>query len=342
MGRIAYDVCKPSSASQPWLTFKQMDLSPELPFSKAFDYASSVTANRFTNPLWRVKDLLLGFKFKSCLREVKSFGADIVTAAMKRRSLNRKPSNSSAPLHTVLVDSLLDHISSPDTVADAAVNFLSAGRDTTAQSLTWTFYFLMRHSKWKDSLLESIQEIFPTCPRGSPLPLSYEMLSEQHAFAHVQAVFAEVLRLNPAVPFELKETTEATSLPDGTELPAGAAVVWIPYGMARSPNIWGEDAAIFNPGRWLDRQQDGSFRVVGKTAFENPVFNAGPRMCIGKRMAEVLALRVLVQLLWEWEIEEVRGPGEIAGRRVMAESLTAPMQGGLPVKIRLIKPQMVA
>ena len=317
-----------------------MDLSPKLPFSQAFDYASGVTANRFTNPLWRLTDLLHGIKFKSALREVKSVGANIVAAAIKRRSLSPEvPSMNSSPLRTILIDSLLDHISDQQIVADAAVNFLSAGRDTTAQSLTWTIYSLLRHPEWQNELLKSIQLDFPHQERGSPLPLSYETTSGQHALPYAQAVFAEALRLNPAVPFELKETTAATTLPDGTELPAGAVVIWIPYGMARSPEIWGSDAAEFNPGRWLEKMEDGTVRVTTRSAFENPVFNGGPRMCIGKRMAEVLAVRVLTQLVWEWDIKEIRGLGEVAGRRVMAESLTAPMQGGLPVMVRRMRKQ---
>ena len=313
-------------------------MSPDLPFSQAFDYASAITADRFTNPLWRVGEFFSGFKFRSSLKEVKSFGLNIVTAAVRRRSKAKLHTTAGGESpHTVLVDSLLDHISSPDIVADAAINFLSAGRDTTAQSLTWTVYSLLRHPEWNTALLNSIQQTFPSNERGAALPLSYEMVSGQHSLPYAQAIFAEALRLNPAVPFELKETVAATVLPDGTSLPAGAVVIWIPYGLARSPEIWGCDAARFDPSRWLERQSDGTTIVVTRSAFENPVFNAGPRMCIGKRMAEVLALRVLAQLVWEWDIEEVRGSGEIAEKRVMAESLTAPMQGGLPVKVQRAK-----
>ena len=316
-----------------------MEISPDLPFSQAFDYASQITANRFTNPLWRVGELLSGFKFRASLREVKAFGLSIVNAAVRRRSKAKLSSAVEADsLHIILVDSLLDHISDPETVADAAVNFLSAGRDTTAQSLTWTVYSLLRHPKWKTVLLKSIQETLPCSSRGTALPLSYEVVSGQQALPYAQAIFAEALRLYPAVPFELKESTSATTLPDGTSLPAGAVVIWIPFGLARSPCIWGADAACFNPDRWLEKQSDGSINIVTRSAFENPVFNAGPRMCIGKRMAEVLAIRVLVQLMWEWDIEEARGSGEIGQRRVMAESLTAPMQDGLPVKVRRARP----
>ena len=57
-------------------------------------------------------------------------------------------------------------------------------------------------------------------------------------------------------------------------------------------------------------------------------------MCVGKKMAIILALRVLIDVLWQWELEEVRGLGEVDGVRVIGESLTAPVLGGLPVKVR--------
>ena len=309
-----------------------------MPFSKAFDYASGVTADRFTNPLWRVTDFLNGSKFRPCLREIKAFGLSVVAAAQQKRSKSESSSDqplhqSALPLRVNLIDSLLDHIYSPQTVADSAINFLSAGRDTTAQSLTWTIYYLLRNPSILAALRESLHETFPSYTRRDALPLSYAAVSAPHALSYAQAIFAESIRLTPAVPFELKESTAESTLPDGTYLPKGSVVLWIPYSLARSPEIWGPDAAIFLPERWIEEQGDGSKKVITRSAFENPVFNAGPRMCIGKKMAEILAVRVFIELLWRWDIEEVRGKGEVGGERVIAESLTSPMEGGLPVRV---------
>ena len=312
-----------------------MDLDLDMPFSKAFAYASAVTADRFTNPLWRFFEFFTGFKFRSCIHEVKTFGLTMVAAAQEKRSSTRSAATTPPePLRKNFIDSLLDHISEPQTIADAAVNFLSAGRDTTAQTMTWSVYEILRNETAKWSLLNSIQATFPKYRRGEVPDLSYDFISSPSNLPMVQAIFAEALRLNPAVPFELKETREAITLPDGTFLPNGAVVIWIPYGLARSTAIWGADASSFNPERWLETQPDGSQQVILRSAFENPVFNAGPRMCIGKRMAEVLAVKVLTELLWCWDLEEIRGVGEVDGRRVTAESLTAPMEGGLPVRVR--------
>ena len=318
MGKVAYDV----------------DISPELPFSEAFEYASSVTSDKFTNPLWKIADLLKGGKFQKCVKEVKIFGAQLVKSAQTRRSKHGKETTKLVSQQTMLIDSFLDHISSVEVVADAAVNFLSAGRDTTAQSLAWTVYSLLRHPGSMNRLLDSLKRDLPKPEQDGDRFLSYELLNAPNAFAYVQACYAEALRLNPAVPLEMKEATGPCTLPDGTALPKGSAVVWIPYLLARSPAIWGPDAFEYRPERWLEDSEDGELRVITRSAYENPVFNAGPRMCIGKRMAEVLALRVMIDVLCRWEFEEVHAKGEIGGPRVIGEGLTAPILGGLPVRVR--------
>ena len=310
-----------------------MEMSTDMSFSKAFDYASGVTAARFTNPIWPLTEVFIGPKIRSSLREVELIGKSIVDSAQRRRSAGwSSKKDDDTPTH--LVDSFLDHIDDPRIVAEAATNFLSAGRDTTAQVMTWTIYSLLRHQDMLAEVRNSIEREFPDAKRDSSLQLEYEAVSGQHSLPFVQAALAEGLRLHPAVPMEMKETTRKVILPDGTSLPKGAVVVWIPYSLARSPDIWGEDAAQFKIHRWLDRQSDGTYHVLTRSAYENPVFNAGPRMCIGKRMAETSMTRILTELLWNWEFEEVRGPGEQQGRRVLAESLTSPMEGGLPVKVR--------
>lgn len=310
-----------------------MEMSTEMSFSKAFDYASSVTAARFTNPLWPFSELFISSRISRSLREVKEIGAAIVKRAVHRRDQENKSGHTNTT-SKYLVDSLLDHIDDPQVVAEAATNYLSAGRDTTAQVMTWTVYYLLRTPDALRQVRTSIEAEFPEIRSRHHLCLTYDTVSGQHSLPLVQAAFAEALRLSPAVPLEMKETTTQITLPDGTYLPEGAVVVWMPYSLARSPAIWGNDAEKYDIHRWLEKQENGGYHVLSRSAYENPVFNAGPRMCIGKRMAEVSANRILADLLWYWDFEEIRGAGERNGRRVLAESLTNPMEGGLPVTVR--------
>lgn len=70
------------------------------------------------------------------------------------------------------------------------------------------------------------------------------------------------------------------------------------------------------------------------------MFNAGPRTCLGKKMAECLAVYVIAALVWEYDFVEVRDPklggcGWGAGReRKSQDSLTLPMEGGLPCWVK--------
>ncbi|XP_049358808.1 cytochrome P450 704C1-like [Solanum verrucosum] len=51
--------------------------------------------------------------------------------------------------------------------------------------------------------------------------------------------------------------------------------------MGRMSYIWGDDAQEFKPERWID--ENGSFKQ--ESPFKFTVFQAGPRICIGKEFA---------------------------------------------------------
>lgn len=54
-------------------------------------------------------------------------------------------------------------------------------------------------------------------------------------------------------------------------------------------------------------------------------------MCLGKKMAEQVAVMTIARLVAGFEFEEV---GERGRERVSKNSLTLPMEGGLPCRVR--------
>jgi cytochrome P450 len=337
-----------------------MDISATSPFSCAFDYASDRTGRRFQNPLYFITELVTGSKFRSSLTEVKRFGQEIVSNARARRSERKQTKSTSEPTFGSLVDSLMDAFDDdPNLTADAALNFLSAGRDTTAQSLTWTCYSLMRHPSALATLREEIDSTFSSSaspdlstqetPANPLLKLSVADLQPTN-LPHTMSIFNESLRLYPPVPFEIKQCQVNTTLPDHTFLPKGSIIIWCIWAMNRSRETWGHDSASFRPERWLTPTSDPctdeertTARPITKSAFEFPVFNGGPRSCLGKKMAELMACWVLVQMSREFEFKEIfdavgaMGGNEGAGKaeRRSQNSLTLPMDGGLPCYVRL-------
>ena len=316
-----------------------MDIPGSLPFSKAFDFASGAIGERFQNPFWKLKEFVFGGPLRKAVFEVKRFGETIVSNAVQQRqqkAVSSGPQITKVPgaTRSNLIDSLLDHLNDHQIVADAAMNYLSAGRDTTAQSLTWTLYLLLRHPAIVSNILSELSEKSTSSART--ISLSFSAV-QPGSLPYTTATFNESLRLYPPVPVELKECTAATVFPDGTLLPTGAVVMWAPWAMGRSMQIWGQDADDFRPERWLDANSD---QPITKSAFEFPVFNGGPRACLGKKMAELLAVYVIAALVWEYELVEVsdqklgNGLVNMANERRSQNSLTLPMEGGLPVRVK--------
>ncbi|KAI6714217.1 hypothetical protein JHW43_003254 [Diplocarpon mali] len=318
MGRMAYD----------------MDIHDSDPFSKAFDYASGATGERFQNPLYQITEILLGAKFRSSVRKVKAFGSQIVANAIqsrKRKANGGQKDSTIAPMSGSLINSLLNSIDDEDMVADAALNYLSAGRDTTAQALTWTFYLLLRNPAKAEAIRREVMQVIkqgaskmPDTPSCSTQDFNTADF-QPFALPYVTAVFYEALRLYPPVPFELKQCEAATTLPDGTFLPKSSILLWCTWAMNRSKLIWGKDAEDFKPERWL---VDGA--LISKTAFEYPVFNGGPRTCLGKSMALAVAVQVIATLQIEFNIELTENK-----ERISKSSLTLPMEAGLPCFINV-------
>lgn len=120
-----------------------MDIHNSDPFSEAFDYASGATGERFQNPLWQITEIFFGGRFRKSVSTVKKFGSVIVSDATKSRGDVSKTSTTPSPWHPpksidaisgTLINSLLDSISDEKLVADAALNYLSAGKHLKCRS----------------------------------------------------------------------------------------------------------------------------------------------------------------------------------------------------------------
>ncbi len=95
-------------------------------------------------------------------------------------------------------------------------------------------------------------------------------------------VCSETLRLFPSIPKDPKLALAADTLPDGTRVPRGAQVLYVPWCQGRSQEVWGSDARRFEPDRFLDADHT---HFVTPDPFRWPAFQAGPRLCLGKPMA---------------------------------------------------------
>uniref|UniRef100_A0A1D1YQL6 Cytochrome P450 704C1 n=1 Tax=Anthurium amnicola TaxID=1678845 RepID=A0A1D1YQL6_9ARAE len=285
-------------------------LSPELPdhsFAWAFDAANIVVTLRFIDPLWRVKRLLrVGSEalLRRSIDLVDGFTYDVIRRRRAEIERARQGGDSGKVKHDILsrfMELSEDPASnlSEKNLRDVVLNFVIAGRDTTATTLSWFVYLVTTHRHVADELYSELVAFEQERAReeGAAL-LPYDPSDVQSFDARVlqfagflnydtlmrlpylHACITETLRLYPAVPQDPKGILADDVLPDGTKLRAGGMVTYVPYAMGRMVYNWGPDAASFRPERWF---KDGAFQNA--SPFKFTAFQAGPRICLGKDSA---------------------------------------------------------
>lgn len=95
------------------------------------------------------------------------------------------------------------------------VNFLIAGRDTTAQALSWFFVNLSNEPRVEAAIRKEIEDKLPTLKAGGA-----PAMQDVSELVYLEAALKETLRLHPSVPFEPKQAREDTTLSDWDVCPS--------------------------------------------------------------------------------------------------------------------------
>jgi cytochrome P450 len=171
---------------------------------------------------------------------------------------------------------------SPKDIRDEIVTIFMAGHDTTANTLSWTWYLLAQRPAQAARLhaeLDSVLEGRP--PRAEDLP----------NLPFARRVIEESMRLYPAAPGLSTRRALADDVVCGQKAPRGASVSILPWVLHRHRRLW-DDPETFDPDRFTPE------RSAGRPRFAYLPFGAGPRVCIGQVLAmneSILILAALAQ-----------------------------------------------
>ncbi|KAI9032471.1 cytochrome P450 [Hyaloraphidium curvatum] len=323
---------------------------PSVPFADALDEATHITASRGQNPFWQTTEARDGTRerYKAAVGGLDRFAREVI--AKKRKEGNKSGKESDmVDLFMNLRDDNGNEFSD-DFLRDVVVNMVLAGRDTTAQTLTWTFWELSRNPEVERKLRE---EILAVCGRDGEI--TYEHTRDMK---YATAVFngsslsaavgsreradlarcrhAETLRLHANVPVQNRVVTEDCVLPGtGTRVYKGDFMQVSSFAMGYLERIWGPDAKVFRPERWFDDKG----QLVKENQFKWPVFNAGPRICLGMNMATQEAVVFLAAVLRRFSLRVVHEdrPGKYSlpetkeGRYILG--LTLGLREGLECEV---------
>lgn len=118
--------------------------------------------------------------------------------------------------------------------------------------------------------------------------------TEGRKLPYLQAVIKEGLRIYPPVTgLMLKEVPKGGDTLNGVFVPEGAEIGYCAWGLHHSKEIFGEDADMFRPERWLEVEGE-KLKVMNSTV--ELVFNYGKWQCPGKSVAVIELNKVFVEV----------------------------------------------
>ncbi|KAJ4848490.1 hypothetical protein Tsubulata_003361, partial [Turnera subulata] len=267
-------------------------------FMKAFDDSNALVYWRYVDPLWKLKRYFnIGSEasLKKNIKTIDDFVAKLITTKRKLLAEEACYNDKEDILSRFLVESKKDPENMNDRyLRDIILNFMIAGKDSSANTLSWLFYMLCKNPLIQEKVAQEVRDAIGSQEDEADIEdfiakITDSTLDQMH---YLHAALSETLRLYPAVPVDGRNAIVDDVLPDGYRLKKRDGVYYIAYAMGRMPYIWGEDAEDFRPERWLI---NGIFQP--ESPFKFIAFHAGPRICLGKdfayRQMKIVAMALL-------------------------------------------------
>ena len=198
----------------------------------------------------------------------------------------------------------------PDFMTDKQVlasctSMIFAGSETTAISLSSIFYNLVKHPRVYTKLMEELDE---AARNGTIAEREHGKVSwaESQKLPYLDAVIQEAFRIHPAAGLILERVVPPQGIDIlGERIPGGTIVGCNAWVLHRRPEIFGTDADVFRPERWLEAKPD-QLREMRSTMFQ---FGAGARTCIGKNISLLEIYKLVPSFLRNFEVE-LEKPGK--------------------------------
>jgi cytochrome P450 len=178
----------------------------------------------------------------------------------------------------------------PKQLRDETMTLFLAGHETTALTLSWTWYLLSQNPAVETRLEEELRGVL-----GGRAPDVADLMR----LPYLQAVLNEVLRLYPPA-YILARTAIAPCTIGGYDIPTGTTILTSQWVMHRDERYF-DDPDSFHPERWLDGLAD---RLPAGVYLP---FGDGPRRCIGQGFAQLEAALVIGTIAQRFRFRLVPG-----------------------------------
>ncbi|KAK2676887.1 Cytochrome P450 [Fusarium oxysporum f. sp. vasinfectum] len=165
---------------------------------------------------------------------------------------------------------------------------VGAGSDTTSISLTSIIFNLIKHPRVLERLRAEIKEHESQGAISDPIKFA-----EANQLPYLQAVIKEGLRMHPATGLSLGRVVPSDGATlAGQYFPPGTVVginAWVAHANIK---IFGHDAHVFRPERWLDYPE-----LVKEREAYFMTFGQGSRTCLGKNISLMELSKAVPQIV---------------------------------------------
>ncbi len=205
------------------------------------------------------------------------------------------------------------HFLTDHELRDEMITLLVAGHETTATSLAWACYHILRRpSVWR-SLATELSKV------TGGAPVEPEQLGN---LKYLDAVIREASRLSPVVT-EISRLLRSPMRVGGRDLPAGIIATPCIYLAHRRPDVWP------NPGEFIPER----FLGARPSPFVFFPFGGGERRCIGAAFAMLEMKIVLAEIVRRVSLKLARN----YRMRPVRRSITLAPSQGLPVVVNAVR-----
>jgi cytochrome P450 len=174
----------------------------------------------------------------------------------------------------------------PKQLRDETMTLFLAGHETTALTLSWTWYLLSQNPKAEARLHEELAGVLGGRAPG---------VADLERLPYLNAVISEVLRMYPPA-YIMARTSIAPCTIGGYDFPVGSTILLSQWVMHRDARYY-DDPDSFRPERWLD----GLAAKLPPGAYFP--FGDGPRRCIGQGFALLESGLVIASLAQRFRFE---------------------------------------
>ncbi|GFU07552.1 probable cytochrome P450 301a1, mitochondrial [Nephila pilipes] len=192
---------------------------------------------------------------------------------------------------------------SPRDASIMAVDAMAAGIDTTSLTLAYVLRNLAANPEKQEKLQNEIDRVLPN---NKPLEIN-----DMEKIPYLKACIKESMRMNPTVQ-GTSRTLDKDIVLSGYRIPA-ETLITLNYNVSSTQEKYFKDASKYIPERWLR----SSNTTEKKNLFAFVPFGFGPRMCIGRRIAELEIFTLLSKMIQNFWIENKNNELEIKFQLVL-------------------------